>query len=48
MSPKAMGVCSDWGFSGNAQCDGERSMECDWVWLGLTSMGDIGGHDEVG
>ena len=48
MSPKAIGVCSDWGFHGDALHDGERSMEWDRVWSGTTSMGVVGEHDEVG
>ena len=47
MSTKAMGVHSDWGFCGDALCDGERTMEWDWVWSGLTSVGDVGGSYEV-
>jgi len=47
MSPKAVWVCSDWSFS-DTQCDWERPIEHDWVWLGLTSVGVIGGHNEVG
>jgi len=47
MSPKAMGVHSDWGFSCNTQCDWERPMESGQVWSGLTSIGVIGGYDEV-
>ena len=48
MSPKAMGVLSDWGFCGDALCNGERSMEQDRVWLGPTSVRVVGGHDAVG
>ena len=48
MSSKAVGVRSDWGFSMDALCDGGRFMEQDQVWLGLTSVGVIGWHDEVG
>ena len=47
MSPKAVGVHSDWGFSGDALCDRERSMEQDRVWLGPTGVEVIGGHYEV-
>ena len=47
MSPKAMGVHSDLGFSGDALCDGGRSMEQDRVRLGLTGVGVVGGHYEV-
>ena len=48
MSPKAMGVCSNWGFQGDTLCDRERSMEWDRVWLGPTSVGVVGEHDAVG
>ena len=48
MSPEAMGVHSDWGFSRDALCDGGWSMEQDRVWLGLTSVAVIGGNDAVG
>ena len=48
MSPQAVGVHYNWGFSGNAHCDWERPMECDWVWSGLTNVGVIGGCDEGG
>jgi len=43
-----MGVCSNWGFWVDALCDGERSMEQDWVWSGLTSVGVVGEHNAVG
>jgi len=48
MSPKAVGVCSNWGSSGETLCDGGRSMERNQVWSGPTSMGDMGGYDAVG
>ena len=48
MSPKAIGVCSDWGFHGDTLCDGERSMEQDRVWSGMTSVGVVGEHDALG
>jgi len=48
MSPKAMGVRSNWGFCSDALCDRERSMEQDWVRSGTTSMGFVGEHDAVG
>ena len=47
MSPKAMGVHSNWSFSGDALCDGGRSMEWDQVWSETTGVGVIGGHYEV-
>jgi len=47
MSPKAMGVHFDWGFSGDALCDEERSMEWDQVWSWPTSARVIGECDAV-
>jgi len=47
MSPEAVGVHSNWGFSSDALCNGEGSMEQDWVWLGPTGVGVIGGHYKV-
>ena len=47
MSPKAMGVHSNLSLSWDALGDGERSMEWDQVWSGLTSAGVIGGLDSV-
>ena len=48
MSTKAVGVCSDWRSRCDALCDGGQSMEHNWVWSGLTKVGDIGGYDVVG
>jgi len=48
MLPKAMEVHSDLDFSGDTLCDGEMSMGRDWVWLGLTRVGAVGGCDAVG
>ena len=48
MSPKAVGVCSNLGFSGDTLCDGGRSMERDRVWSGLTRVRVVGGCDAVG
>jgi len=47
MSPKAVGVHSDWGFLVDALCDRGRFMERDRVWSGLTNVGVIGWHNEV-
>jgi len=48
MLPKAVGVCSNLGLSRDTLGNGERSMERDRVWLGLSSVGVIGGHNAVG
>jgi len=48
MLPKAIGVCSDWGFHGGTLYDQGGCMEQDRVWLGPTSVGVVGGSYEVG
>ena len=48
MSPKAVGIHSDWSFGGDTPCNRGKSLEWVWVWSGLTSVGVIGGHDAMG
>ena len=47
MSPKAVGVHSNWGFDCNIGCNWEMPMELGQVWSGLISIGVLGGHNEV-